>query len=33
MVRLVRWPLGTGTAEKHIAGTVVKKGTGTTSEV
>ena len=24
MVKLVRWPSGTGTAEKYIAGTVAK---------
>ena len=29
MVKLLRWPSGTGTAEKYIAGTVAKKGTGT----
>ena len=28
MVKLVRWPSGTGTAEKYIAGTVAKKGRG-----
>ena len=32
MVKLVRWPSGTGTAEKYIiAGTVAKEGTGTAS--
>ena len=33
MVKLERWASGTGTAEKYIAGTVAKKGTGTASEV
>ena len=28
MVELVRWPSGTGTAEKYIAGTVAKRGRG-----
>ena len=32
-VKLVRWPTGTGTAEKYIAGTVAKKGTGTAGMV
>ena len=26
MVKLVRWPSGTGTAEKYLAGTVAKRG-------
>ena len=33
MVKLVRWPSGTGTAEKYIARTVAKKGMGTAGVV